>query len=305
MLSVLVLTTGFPRWAEAQSPTPYNDQELQSVIEEAVRGFKGDVGVFVLHIPSGRSASINPDVVFPSASLIKVAILANAFDRMERGLLSWDAKYAFRDTLRTPGAGILAGFRDGEMVTVGEMLELMISASDNTAALWLQHLSGSGVTVNNWLDDNGYPSTKINAGTPGRQKQWKQYNWGQTTPREISNLLVAISQGRAVSPWASERMYRLMSRSFIDTEGLAMIPPEIQTISKQASIERSRSEVILVNAPHGAYVFAVLTKNIRDISWEEDNESFVMIRNVSAKLWEYFEPYYAWQPAWQHRSQSD
>jgi beta-lactamase class A len=54
---------------------------------------------------------------------------------------------------------------------------------------------------------------------------------------------------------------------------------------------------VLVNAPHGDYVFCVITKNQKDDRWVSENEGYVLIRNVSRTLWEYFEPRSKWQPA--------
>lgn len=287
--SLVSLTAGTAVPSSAQQ----TDDHLQKLLADAIEDFRGDVGVYVHHLTSDQTVSINADETFPSASLIKVAIMVNVFDKIEKGDLKMNQVFTFSDSLRTAGAGFLGGFRDGEPVTVREMLDLMMAASDNSAALWLQHLSGTGESINGWLESNGY-STRVNAGTPGRLNQWKKYNWGQTTPRDIATLMVAISEEQVVSPEASEKMYRMMSHSFADTEALAMIPPRIQTISKQASIKNSRSEVVLVNAPHGPYVFAVLTKNIKDTSWEEDNEAFELIRNVSSILFNYFEPEYEW-----------
>jgi beta-lactamase class A len=61
-------------------------------------------------------------------------------------------------------------------------------------------------------------------------------------------------------------------------------------------LDRSRSEVVLVNAPSGDYVFSVITKQQADSSWAEDNEGFVLIRRVSAILWHHFEPRHPWIP---------
>ena len=55
-------------------------------------------------------------------------------------------------------------------------------------------------------------------------------------------------------------------------------------------MSRSRSEVVLVNAPSGDYVFCVITKDQADTSWEPNNAGYVLLRQVSAALWEHFEP---------------
>jgi beta-lactamase class A len=62
-------------------------------------------------------------------------------------------------------------------------------------------------------------------------------------------------------------------------------------------VDQSRSEVVLVNAPSGDYVFCVITKHQRDESWQQGNEGYVLLRRVSALLWRYFEPKHRWTPA--------
>ena len=59
----------------------------------------------------------------------------------------------------------------------------------------------------------------------------------------------------------------------------------------------SRSELVMVNAPHGDYVFYVATKNNKDQRWKPDNEAWVFARKVSALLWHYYEPKSRWKPA--------
>jgi len=55
---------------------------------------------------------------------------------------------------------------------------LMITLSDNTASLWLQHLAGTGVTFNTWLERDGLHQTRVNSRTQGRQAIREKYGWG-------------------------------------------------------------------------------------------------------------------------------
>ena len=61
-------------------------------------------------------------------------------------------------------------------------------------------------------------------------------------------------------------------------------------------LEQRGFEVVLVNAPSGDYVFCVITKNQQDESWTSDNEGYILLRRVSAALWQYFEPHHPWSP---------
>jgi beta-lactamase class A len=112
----------------------------------------------------------------------------------------------------------------------------------------------------------------------------------------MAELLVTIREGRAVSRAASEAMYRFLTRIYWNGEALSRIPPWVQAASKQGAVNRSRSEVVLVNAPSGDYVFCVITKDQQDESWGYDNEGYVLLREVSALLWHYFEPGSTWTP---------
>jgi beta-lactamase class A len=88
-----------------------------------------------------------------------------------------------------------------------------------------------------------------------------------------------------------------MGRIYWDGEALSSIPPSIATISKQGAINASRSEVVLVHAPHGDYVFCIITKNQKDQSWKHDNQGFALLRDISKILWDYFEPQQPYSPA--------
>jgi beta-lactamase class A len=114
------------------------------------------------------------------------------------------------------------------------------------------------------------------------------------TPREIADLMVDIRAERILSSELSQEMYRILSRIYYDGEALAFIPPWVQTISKQGAVSHSRSEVVLVNAPSGDYVFTVVTKNQTDKSWDYNNPGFQLIRDVSKLLWQTFEPESDW-----------
>ncbi len=92
-------------------------------------------------------------------------------------------------------------------------------------------------------------------------------------------------------PAACQTMYRIMTHVFWDEYALSAIPPYMQTVSKQGMVDDSRSEVVLVNAPHGDYVFYIATKENKDQRWVPDNEAWQLARNISALLWEYYEPH--------------
>ncbi len=290
LCSIVFLSSGL----HSQSVKGKIDRALTKKLAELSKDFKGGYGIYVRNLKTGAMAEINPDTLFPTASIIKVPILCALFDKIDRGELKYSQEMVYRDSMAYGGAGVAHLFKDSAKVPLAELVWLMIAISDNTAALWCQFLAGTGIAINEWLEKNGFHQTRVNSRTPGREANRSEHGWGQTTPREMAELLALIREGKAVNAEASEEMYRVFSKPYWDGEALSQIPPTIRVAAKNGAVNASRSEVVLVNAPSGDYVFCVLTKNQKDQRWEHDNEGYVLIRNVSRLLWNYFEPKSKW-----------
>lgn len=281
----------------ATRPSVRRDPVLQARLEKLVDGFAGTAGLYVRHLKTGVTVAIRSDELFPTASMIKVPILCALFDRIDRGELAYRKPLIYTKDRLYAGSDLLGSFKDGEKISPSRLAFLMICFSDNTASLWCQELAGTGTAINSWLAKNGFENTRMNSRTPGRKGDWKKYGWGQTTPREMAELLLRIRTKKAVSAAASEEMYRILTNIYWDAEALSQIPPTVSTASKQGAVSRSRSEVVLVNAPSGDYVFCVITKDQKDASWTANNAGFVLLRQVSRTLFEHFEPGHPWRPA--------
>jgi beta-lactamase class A len=297
LMLIAAVGTSVPAAAQ-RAPRPSRDAALEAKLQALVAPFRGTVGIYVQHLHSGRYAAIRADELFPTASMIKVPIMVTLFQQIQDGRLGWLDTLTYRDSLLYAGEDDLLGkLRDSTPVPLAQVAMLSITTSDNTAALWLQKLVGTGTVINAWLAQHGFDSTRVNSRTPGREEDRTKYGWGQTTPREMAGLLVMIRQQHAVSPAADQEMYRMLTRIYWNGEALSQVPPWVQAASKQGTVDHSRSEVVLVNAPSGDYVFSVITKGQVDSSYTKDNEGYVLLRKVSALLWSTFEPRHPWTPA--------
>ena len=294
ILSLFILTF-ISAQQKSVFPSSKPDLKLTRKLQELVKEFKGEYGIYVRHLKTGKTVEINADSLFPTASMVKVPIMTGIFDKIEKGKLKYDSLLVFRDSLVYPGDDIAGSLKDSSRILLSKIVMLMITTSDNTASLWCQLMAGTGTRINEIMDENGFKVTRVNSRTPGREEMRTQYGWGVTSPREMAELVVKIRQGKMITPWASERMYRNLARIYWDGESLSELPPYIHAASKQGAVDRSRSEVVLVNAPGGDYVFCVITKNQQDESWINENEGYVLLRNVSRTLWNYFEPKDQWK----------
>jgi beta-lactamase class A len=267
------------------------DKKLQALLKPLIDSFHGTAGIYVRNLRTGREAAINADTIFPTASIVKIPILIGIFDKIAQGAYTLHQPLIYHDSLAKKGSGLLQFYRDSSETDLKTIITLMITHSDNSAAVWCEKLAGGGPVINTWLETHDFRDTRVNARTPGREHNREVFGWGQTTPREMARLVTMIRMEAAINPAASQTMYRMMTQCFWNEYALSQLPPYIQAASKQGMVDDSRSEVVLVNAPHGDYVFYVATKNNADKRWVPDNEAWQLARKVSALLWQYFEPH--------------
>ncbi|PKD18228.1 serine hydrolase [Salegentibacter salinarum] len=273
------------------------DTKLEQKLKELTESFKGDVGVYVKHLKTGKEATINADTIFPTASIVKVPILLKIFDKIENGELSYKDSLVYSEDRIYGGSGLMQFYKDSTTTDLRTLVALMISYSDNVTSLWNQELAGGGKAINELMAEIGLEHTRVNSRTVGRDKDWEKYGWGQTTPREMASILEKIRNRELVSAAASGEMYRLLGNSFYQDYALSQVPPYVQAAAKQGMVNKSRSELFMVNAPSGDYVCYIATKNNEDDSWDENNEAWQLQKEISALLWNYFEPSSKWKPA--------
>lgn len=273
------------------------DKRLQNEISSLLKGFNGDVGVYVYDISKNKIVAINADTIFPTASMVKVPIFIGLMHKIYNGDLTYHQEMLFSDSVRyAEGQEILASFKDSEKINLNVLVMLMMSMSDNGASLWLQGLSGGGIQINKYMDSLGMKYTRVNSRTEGRKENWNQYGWGQTTPKEMATLMKLIVENKIIDKQISERMLRMMSRQFWDEDAISQIPPNIFVADKSGAVDQTRNELLYVNGAH-PYIFCICTKNNKDTGWEPDNEAWVLTRKLSALLWKHFNPKSKWQPS--------
>ncbi|MBS1579409.1 MAG: serine hydrolase [Bacteroidetes bacterium] len=283
----LLLLTGISVFSvSAQSV----DKKLEASIQKEISNFHGDIGVYVHHLKKNKIVAINADTVFPTASLIKVPILTGVFKKIHDGELKLSQPFTYNTKRAYGGSGLMQFYKDSAITDLSTMISLMLSYSDNVAAIWLQELSGGGIVINKLMDSLGLVNTKVNSRTEGRQEIWKKYGWGQTTPKELATLFTLIREGKVIDERYSDKMYRYLKNQFYNGRSLSQLPPTVNTISKTGSVDEARGEVVLVNAPSGDFVFCILTKNNKDKSWTDANEAETLTRKIAALIWNYYEP---------------
>lgn len=263
------------------------NKNLQAKVTALVQGYKGEIGIYIKSLKTGKVVQINCDTVFPTASIVKVPILLGIVKKISTGELTYHQELTYSDSLLYAGVDILGSFKNGEKIEMSKVIMLMLSMSDNTASLWLQRIAGTGTVINQLMDEYGFVNTKVNSKTVGRETNRTQYGWGQTTPKEIAIVFERMYKGELINDSLSKKMIRLLGRNYWDEEALSEIPATTFVASKSGAVDASRSEVLLVMAKE-PYVFSVFTKNNKDKTWDSSNEAWELTRKLSKTVFDYY-----------------
>ena len=142
--------------AAAAAPAP----SLQARVEQAVRTLRGSMGVAAKDLTTGKSVFVNADLPFPTASVIKVAVMVEVFHQAAEGRLRRDETLTLEESSKVGGSGVLLRLHGGLQLTINDLLDLMMTVSDNTATNMLIGKVGTP-NVDARLESYGLKRTKL------------------------------------------------------------------------------------------------------------------------------------------------
>ncbi|SDL69298.1 beta-lactamase class A [Franzmannia pantelleriensis] len=107
---------------------------LEGRLAELERDFAGELGVYVQDLHSGEALSWQGERQWYLASLIKVPVAVEVFARRDEGTLSLDERMTLTRSDYVDGAGQTNWQEPGSRLTLGFLLDEMLTVSDNTAS---------------------------------------------------------------------------------------------------------------------------------------------------------------------------
>lgn len=112
--------------------------KLKAELLRTARDTKGQMGLYVKHVETGKEIAVEADKIFPLASVFKLGVMVETFRQVEEGSISLDERIELEPKHYCIGEGVLQYLSPGLKPTVGDLLALMIISTDNTASemLW-------------------------------------------------------------------------------------------------------------------------------------------------------------------------
>jgi beta-lactamase class A len=281
---------------------------LSKQLAEKIHTFHGEMGIYAKNLGTGETIAVNADQRFPTASLIKVAVMAEVFRQIDAGKLRHDTTVTLKESDKAGDETVpLNMMHAGVELTVDDLLRFMIAYSDNTATNLLVGLVGTA-NVDVLLDSYGLTKTRLYRPTfrDGHAdvlpEEEKEFGLGSTTPREAARLMELIADGKVVSRAAGDAMIGLLAtqqdRAMIPrslpfgSEGILVANKTGWDKEKRAEAKGFKGDVrcdaAYVKTPKARYVIAICARRIKDKSAGADNEALRLGAELSRIVYDAF-----------------
>jgi beta-lactamase class A len=159
--------------AAAPAPSPATaDAGLERLLAAQLARFPSHSGVYVKNLATGADAAVLGDAHFESASAIKLAVMILAFQLADAGKLDLAQPYVLEPQDYRAGSGVLRFLDPGVRLTTHDLIELMITTSDNSATDIVIGKVGGPSAVNAFLRRAGYRDLTLNK-TVGEHFRWR------------------------------------------------------------------------------------------------------------------------------------
>jgi beta-lactamase class A len=221
----------------------------------------GVVALAARHVESGRTWRHNEHLRLPSASLIKLPILAAFWETVEAGRIDPTERVSVPAQARVEGTGVLKALAPGLQPTLGDLATLMITVSDNVATNLVIDRLGMGA-IQAWIDKAGLAETRIERRMMDRSAMSaRRGNW--TSAADMETLLSAIAAGTCVSSEASRHMWRALEAQQIQDRLPRRLADGVLVANKTGNFTDVIHDAGIVTWPGGTLVVALLTKDVR------------------------------------------
>jgi len=281
-------------------------------------GLVGVAGVAAQDMATGAQIFLNADEPFPMASTYKIAIAMTLLAKVDHGELNLTDMVDIDDSEWVYSQVIAANFiHRGVSLSIANLLEVMITQSDNTATDICLRLAGGPSAVNQYLGQLGIDGMRVDRSTadllrdfygiePGRENlgtiariaaadpnkaiaanpEFEADPLDKSTPRAMLNLLTTLSSGQALSDDSTRLLMDTMMRTVTMPGRLsALLPKNTPIAHKTGTVGGVANDVGYITLPNGRrFAIAVFTRGSKTPPSDRERA----IAEVARTLYDYF-----------------
>src|SRR5262245_2392349 len=241
-------------------------------------------GVAAIDLKKGRTLEWNADQTFEAASVIKIAILAEALSLWQEGKLDLAQRWTLTDQAKAAGSGVLDSFDPGLQPTNLDLLRIMIIVSDNTAANhWIDALGYQA--INQRMAADGLPQIQLVGNrlpdmnpTDTQDERWKGLRFGEVTPKAVAEYYQLLYQGKLLNQEGT----KMARDSFSQQHYTSRIPrlllekKDYQWGGKTGTLEGCLLDSGIITTPNDSYALAIFADQIPESKGASDKAAEAM-----------------------------
>jgi len=263
LLAGLLLLPGgvLPRTAWATAPAAPSARAALSPrmqkIGKIIQG-AGPAQVYFTDLATNQSLYRGSSTL-PSASMIKVFILALAYQDIADGTLSRNETFTLTRDNVVGGSGTLQNRAYGTRVPLKELLEKMIIDSDNTATNILIDRLGME-NINAYMQAHGYHSSVLRR----KMMDLAALQAGRdnlTSVKDVGLLFKRLYNGTCVSPELDAEMLGIYDQQTDNDKIPARLPEGTVVAHKTGEVSDVRHDGGIVYTSNGDYVLVIFTSD--------------------------------------------
>jgi beta-lactamase class A len=236
---------------------------LTASVGEVEQKLDGVMGVAILDLTTGQQLLIHGDEVFPQASSIKIAVLAELYHQAEQsahgvaGNAGLTDRYVVNAADLVPDSAVMGGLTPGvTTLTNRDLATIMVAVSDNSATNVLIDRLGMDNVVR-LTAGLGLKHTQLrrkmmdlDAAAAGRENI--------STPREMMQLLAELYRGKVIAAPLLDDFFNVLAtgkESWIPRD----LPADLKIANKPGELEGVRNDSGIVFLKNRPYVICVMT----------------------------------------------
>ena len=267
---------------------------LDDVRREA-GAFSGTFAFAARNLTTGEELGLQADRVMPTASTIKLTVLAELFRRVEQGDFNLDERVPLLEEDERGGSGILKDLQAGLLPTLRDLATLMVALSDNVATAALVRLLGQEqiiATMHDWGLASIEPLFRVPEGGD-------MYDYGRATPRDLVQLLALLDGGEVLAPGSRAAIATILRTQQYNDQISRYLPydpyardrgeEQPVTVGSKSGFTRGiRVDAGLVWLPEQRYAIALMTAGSVDRSFAPEQEGMRLNGRVSRLVFDYW-----------------
>jgi beta-lactamase class A len=256
--------------------------KLQAAMSEIGEHLNGVLGYFLKDLTTGETFERNADLIFPTASSIKLTVLLELMRQAQEGKVSLDEKHTVRRNETVAGDPILYMLGDGTVtMTLKDIATFMVVLSDNSATNILIDRLGMD-NINHTLQQLGLTHTLLRRHMMDLNAA-RQGNENVSTPRELATLLEKIHVGQVLNAAHTKEYFALLALPK-DSLFNKALPDTVKIEDKPGALEAVRCDAGIIELPGHPVAMSVMTTYLAS-----EDEGEAAVKKIARLAFDYFD----------------